>query len=48
MKKLQKDLSADPNTNYKILTRLLEIAKKCIFPKRLRNLTCVSTEKKFE
>ena len=45
--KLQKDLSADPNANYKILSHLLEIAKNCIFPKRLRNLTSVSTEKKF-
>ena len=30
--KLQKDLSADPNANYKILSHLLEIAKKLHIP----------------
>ena len=34
--KLQKDLSADPNANYKILSHLLEIAKKLHIPKKTK------------
>ena len=34
--KLQKDLSADPNANYKILSHLLEIAKKLRIPKKTK------------
>ena len=34
--KLQKDLSADPNTNYKMLSHLLEIAKKLHIPKKTK------------
>ena len=34
--KLQKDLSADPNANYKILSHLLKIAKKLHIPKKTK------------
>ena len=34
--KLQKDLSADPIANYKILSHLLEIAKKLHIPKKIK------------
>ena len=45
--KLQKDLFADPNANYKFYPIYWKLSKNCIFPKRLRHLISVSTEKKF-
>ena len=36
IKKLQKDLSADPNANYKIVSHLLENAKKLHIPKKTK------------
>ena len=44
--KLQKDLSTDPNDNYKILSDVLEKAKIYTFLKNIRNLISKNTGKK--
>ena len=44
--KLQKDLSTDPNDNYKILLKVLKKAKNIHLPKNIRNLIIENTEKK--
>ena len=35
-KRLQKELTDDPNTNYKILSKILEIAKNRHIPKKIK------------
>ena len=44
--KLKKDLTDDPNTNYEMLSQILEWPKINIFRKRLKSLTNGNTEKK--
>ena len=44
--KLKKDLTDDPNTNYEMLSQILEMTKNKHIPKRLKSLTNGNTEKK--